>query len=78
MLSKTDKETYAQILAQIKNDSAKVFTQDDYSRYLGVSRRKFSDFANLKIYDIELLIQYATINGFKFVFSIREANVFEL
>lgn len=78
MLSNRDKRIYEQILAQINKERAKDCTNKFYSEQLDVSQRKFSDFINLKLYDMELLIQYAAINDYVFYFSIRrKVSIFD-
>jgi transcriptional regulator with XRE-family HTH domain len=55
MISNKLKEQYVQILADLKHIRAKNCTQLEISSDLGVSLRKYTDFENGKIINLELL-----------------------
>lgn len=64
MISDETKEQYEQIFAQLKDECADFCDRDLYVSQLGVSRRKLSDFFNLKLYDIPLLMQMAAMHDY--------------
>lgn len=70
-ISDNDKCKYLQILSELNDFHAKIFTQEELSKYLGVSVRKLSDFKNGKVIDFWLLTQYAMIIGKKINFNLK-------
>jgi hypothetical protein len=63
MFSDDNRRKYLQILENLNNFHANLFTLKELSEYLEVSERKLIDFRKSKVIDFELLTQYAGIIG---------------
>ena len=63
MFSDDNRRKYLQILENLNNFHANLFTLRELSEYLEVSERKLIDFRKSKVIDFELLTQYAGIIG---------------
>lgn len=71
LISNSDKAKYMQILTDLNQCHAKLFTQKELSEHLNVSVRKISDFQNGNLIDFWLLVQYAGIIGKTIKFDLR-------
>ena len=63
MFSDDNRRKYLQILENLNNFHANLFTLRELSEYLEVSERKLIDFRKSKVIDFELLTQYTDIIG---------------
>lgn len=63
LISDQDRTVYLQILADLNEGHANIFTLEELSNHLPVSVRKLSDFKKGNVIDFWLLTQYAGIIG---------------
>lgn len=72
MISSQDKCKYLHILSKLNAYHANIFTLQELSYHLEVSKRKLIDFKKGKVIDFWLLIQYGAIISKKVDFLIDE------
>lgn len=77
MISNRLKIIFEQKIAHCKNNSANIFTHEEYAKMLNVSRRKFSDFINKRNYDFGLLEGFLAIHGYVLDIDMHEQELTE-
>lgn len=63
LISEQDERKYRQILAELRNNHAGLFTQKELAEYIGVSERTIRTFIKGEMINYWLLTQYAGIIG---------------
>lgn len=71
MFSDNDNRKYLQILRELNENHAKIFSIKELSKHLKVSERKLHSFKKGEVIDFKLLTQYAAIIGRKINFYLE-------
>ena len=70
MITEEEKSNFLHILSRVNARNVKIFTQQELSTHLGVSRKKIIDFQKGRIFDFWLLCRYADLLGMEIKFKL--------
>ncbi len=74
MILDNEKSKFLHILVDLNKECKNLYTQQELSTYLKVSRKKIVDFQKGRIFDFWLLCRYADILGVSIDFNLKNSH----